>query len=168
MPGGGQDDEKRGDGGRGVMPSPMDGPEADGGDRGEARHCRAEANHLARSDRTHAAARDCSTARPVAPASTSVARCDARRASVWWRHVESPRGHRAVAHVTAAPAVSSTGAAAAVVRQQVSRDDRLMRALLALIGLYLVVTLALPLGIMLAKSFQDSRGAFAGLANYAR
>ncbi|MGH7320647.1 MAG: putative 2-aminoethylphosphonate ABC transporter permease subunit, partial [Candidatus Rokuibacteriota bacterium] len=43
-----------------------------------------------------------------------------------------------------------------------------MRAFLALIGLYLVVTLAVPLGIMLVKSVQDSKGAFVGLANYAR
>ena len=43
-----------------------------------------------------------------------------------------------------------------------------MGAILALIGLYLVVTLALPLGIMLAKSVQDSKGAFVGLANFAR
>jgi iron(III) transport system permease protein len=43
-----------------------------------------------------------------------------------------------------------------------------MRALVAAIGLYLVVTLALPLAIMLAKSAQDSRGAWVGAANYAR
>jgi iron(III) transport system permease protein len=58
--------------------------------------------------------------------------------------------------------------AAAAVKQQVSRDDWLMRASLALIGLYLVVMLAAPLGIMLAKSVQDSRGAFVGLQNYVR
>ena len=73
-----------------------------------------------------------------------------------------------MAQVSAAPAVDPPGVTAAVVKQQASRDDRLMRALLALIGLYLVVTLALPLGIMLAKSVQDSKGAFVGLANYAR
>jgi iron(III) transport system permease protein len=70
--------------------------------------------------------------------------------------------------VSAASAVGPTGVTAAVVKQQVSRDDRLMHAFLVLIGLYLVVTLALPLGIMLAKSVQDSQGAFVGLANYAR
>ncbi len=74
-----------------------------------------------------------------------------------------------MAHVSAEPAVGPTGVTAAVVvKQQVSRDDWLMRAFLALIGLYLVVTLAVPLGIMLAKSVQDSKGAFIGLANYAR
>jgi iron(III) transport system permease protein len=73
-----------------------------------------------------------------------------------------------VADVSAAPAVGPPGVAAAVVKQQVSRDDWLMRAFLALIGLYLVVTLAVPLGIMLAKSIQDSQGAFIGLTNYAR
>ena len=73
-----------------------------------------------------------------------------------------------MAHVSAAPGVGAQGVTAAVVKQQVSRDDWLMRAFLALIGLYLVVTLAVPLGIMLAKSVQDSQGAFVGLANYAR
>jgi iron(III) transport system permease protein len=73
-----------------------------------------------------------------------------------------------VAHVSATPAADSVGVRAAVVRQRVSRDDRLMRTLLSIIGLYLIVTLALPLGIMLAKSVQDSKGAFVGLANYAR
>jgi iron(III) transport system permease protein len=37
---------------------------------------------------------------------------------------------------------------------------------MVLIGLYLVVTLALPLWVMLSKSFQDHAGAFVGLANY--
>ncbi|HEV8310789.1 MAG TPA: putative 2-aminoethylphosphonate ABC transporter permease subunit [Methylomirabilota bacterium] len=41
-----------------------------------------------------------------------------------------------------------------------------MRALMGLIGLYLVVTLALPLAVMLAKSLQDHQGRFVGLANY--
>src|SRR5262245_967236 len=57
---------------------------------------------------------------------------------------------------------------AVAVRQRVSRDDVLMRAVLGIIGLYLVVTLALPLAIMLAKSVQDKGGTFVGLANYAR
>jgi len=41
-----------------------------------------------------------------------------------------------------------------------------MRALMVLLGLYLVVTLAVPLGIMLAKSLQGPGGAFVGAANY--
>jgi iron(III) transport system permease protein len=41
-----------------------------------------------------------------------------------------------------------------------------MRALMAVIGLYLVVALALPLGIMLAKSLQGARGEWIGAANY--
>ena len=74
-----------------------------------------------------------------------------------------------MAPVSAAPAVGPGGvASAAVVRQQISRDERLMHALLAVVGVYLVVTLALPLGIMLAKSVQSSEGAFVGIANYGR
>jgi iron(III) transport system permease protein len=41
-----------------------------------------------------------------------------------------------------------------------------MRALMAVIGLYLVVALALPLGIMLAKSLEGARGEWIGVANY--
>ncbi|MFW6077184.1 MAG: hypothetical protein ACOC71_05500, partial [Hyphomicrobiales bacterium] len=39
------------------------------------------------------------------------------------------------------------------VRVRLSRDDWYMRALIGVIGLYLVVTLALPLYAMLSKSF---------------
>jgi iron(III) transport system permease protein len=57
---------------------------------------------------------------------------------------------------------------AAVVRPQSSRDDWLMRAFIGVIGLYLVVALALPLGLMLGKSLQGPRDEFVGLANYVR
>ncbi len=54
-----------------------------------------------------------------------------------------------------------------LVRPRAGRDARLMRVGLLVLGLYLVVALALPLGGMLAKSLQDARGGFVGLANYA-
>jgi iron(III) transport system permease protein len=57
---------------------------------------------------------------------------------------------------------------AAVVRPETSRDDWLMRAFIGVIGLYLVVALALPLGLMLGKSLQGPRDEFVGLANYVR
>ncbi len=56
----------------------------------------------------------------------------------------------------------------AVVRPQSSRDDWLMRAFIGVIGLYLVVALALPLGLMLGKSLQGPKDEFVGLANYVR
>jgi len=43
-----------------------------------------------------------------------------------------------------------------------------MRLFIGLIGLYLVAALALPLGLMLAKSFQGSQEEFVGLTNYVR
>jgi len=43
-----------------------------------------------------------------------------------------------------------------------------MRLFIGLIGLYLVATLALPLGLMLAKSLEGPREEFVGLANYVR
>jgi iron(III) transport system permease protein len=62
------------------------------------------------------------------------------------------------------------GAASALpaprVRAQVGRDEWLMRAGLAVVGLYLVVALAIPLWVMLAKSVRNSRGEMVGLANY--
>jgi iron(III) transport system permease protein len=57
---------------------------------------------------------------------------------------------------------------AAIVRPQASRDDRLMRLFIGVIGLYLVGALALPLGLMLAKSVQGPGEEFVGLANYVR
>jgi len=43
-----------------------------------------------------------------------------------------------------------------------------MRVFIGVIGLYLVVALALPLGLMLGKSLQGPRDEFIGLANYVR
>jgi iron(III) transport system permease protein len=43
-----------------------------------------------------------------------------------------------------------------------------MRFFIGVIGLYLVAALALPLGLMLAKSFQGPKEEFVGLANYVR
>jgi iron(III) transport system permease protein len=54
------------------------------------------------------------------------------------------------------------------VRPEVSRDERIMRALMIPIALYLVVTLALPLAVMLGKSVQSASGGWVGLANFAR
>ena len=53
-------------------------------------------------------------------------------------------------------------------RPKLGRDALLMRLLMTVIGLYLVITLALPLWAMLSKSFQAHDGSFVGLANYAR
>ena len=52
------------------------------------------------------------------------------------------------------------------IKPKVSRDDWTMRAFIGVIGLYLVVTLALPLYTMMSKSFRDHDGGFVGLANY--
>ena len=43
-----------------------------------------------------------------------------------------------------------------------------MRAFMGLIGLYLVVTLALPLWVLLSKSLEGPKGDFIGVANYAQ
>ena len=65
--------------------------------------------------------------------------------------------------VATAPVAVPTAPA---VRAQVSRDEWIMRGAMTVIGLGLVVTLALPLGVMLAKSFQNAAGEMIGLANY--
>jgi iron(III) transport system permease protein len=63
-----------------------------------------------------------------------------------------------------------TYAATMAVREprRISAEDVIMRvAILALVA-FLVIFIALPLGTLLSKSFQDSAGRFVGLANYAR
>jgi iron(III) transport system permease protein len=62
-----------------------------------------------------------------------------------------------------APATIGAG-----VRPKLGRDALLMRLLMVVIGLYLVITLVLPLYAMLSKSFRAHDGSFIGLANYAR
>jgi iron(III) transport system permease protein len=54
------------------------------------------------------------------------------------------------------------------VRQQLGRDDLLMRGLLALLLLALVVAVLLPLGALLMKSVEGADGSFVGLDNFAR
>jgi iron(III) transport system permease protein len=58
--------------------------------------------------------------------------------------------------------------AAPAIRPKLGRDALLMRLLMAVIGLYLVVTLALPLYAILSKSVQAKDGSFIGLVNYAQ
>lgn len=53
-----------------------------------------------------------------------------------------------------------------VVRLGSSRGDKAMGAATALVAAFLVLGLAVPLALMLAKSFQAPGGAFAGFANY--
>jgi len=53
------------------------------------------------------------------------------------------------------------------IRQAAPLGDRVLGAATVLVAALLIVGLAIPLAIMLAKSYQDSRGAFVGLANYA-
>jgi iron(III) transport system permease protein len=54
-----------------------------------------------------------------------------------------------------------------LVRPKLGRDDLLMRLLMVVIGLYLLITLALPLYAMLSRSVRAKDGRFIGLANYA-
>jgi iron(III) transport system permease protein len=50
--------------------------------------------------------------------------------------------------------------------QRLDRDDRLMRLCVLLLALWLAVTLMLPLGTLLIKSFRNADGAWVGLGNY--
>lgn len=58
-------------------------------------------------------------------------------------------------------------AASAPLRQQLGRDDLVMRGMLAALALWLVITVLLPLWALLSKSFQAADGSFVGLANFA-
>ena len=53
-----------------------------------------------------------------------------------------------------------------VVRARLDRDEWLRLGFVVVIALYRVVTLALPLGPMLARSFEHSQAQGVGLANY--
>lgn len=53
-----------------------------------------------------------------------------------------------------------------VIKRKLSRDDWVMRAFILGIGLWLVVTLLLPLYSMLSKSLEGKDGTFIGLQNY--
>ena len=55
---------------------------------------------------------------------------------------------------------------APIVKPKVSRDDWIMRICIGVIGIFLVVTIILPLYSMLSKSFEDKDGAFIGFSNY--
>jgi iron(III) transport system permease protein len=57
---------------------------------------------------------------------------------------------------------------AARIRQQMSRDDILMRTLLVVLTLFLVVAVLLPLGTLLLKSLEGRDGQFIGLANFSQ
>src|SRR5437870_4126359 len=59
-------------------------------------------------------------------------------------------------------------AAPETVTPRVSRDTVVLRAGVALLVAWLVLTIALPLWALLSKSFQNSDGQFVGLANYIR
>ncbi len=57
--------------------------------------------------------------------------------------------------------------AAAPLRPEISRDDRIQGAGLVFVAAFLVLTILLPLYSMLSKSFEDAEGNFVGFANYA-
>ena len=65
-----------------------------------------------------------------------------------------------------ADALPSIAVPAPVARRRLDRDDLLMRAGICLLILWLLVTLAGPLWVLLSKSFEDQNGKFIGLANY--
>jgi len=61
---------------------------------------------------------------------------------------------------------TATLAAAPQVHAKLSRDDRIMRGFVLLVGAWMVLTVLLPLYFMLSKSTENQDGAFVGLANY--
>ena len=65
------------------------------------------------------------------------------------------------------PRPNRDGPQGAPVRITASLDQRLMQAGLGLALGFLVVALALPMGVLLVRAFEDANGAFVGLANFA-
>jgi iron(III) transport system permease protein len=62
--------------------------------------------------------------------------------------------------------VSNATLALPRIRAALSTDDWIMRAGVAVLALWLLGAVVLPLGVLLAKSFQGKGGGFIGLANY--
>ncbi len=58
-------------------------------------------------------------------------------------------------------------AAMAPPRRRLARDEWVARGAIVIFALWLTVTVALPIWALLSKSFQNPRGEFVGLANYA-
>src|SRR5262245_3804403 len=118
---------------------------------------------------------------PTWPAARQTCSCARTCRPTWSAGVGSPRRARSRCCCRPSGSGSTPGApsiadaalaraehAAAIVRPESSRDDRLMRLFIGVIGLYLVGALALPLGLMLAKSLEGPQDQFVGLANYVR
>ena len=61
---------------------------------------------------------------------------------------------------------TAVAASRAPARMRLARDDWVARGGLVTLGLWLAVTVALPLWALLSKSFLNQRGEFVGLANY--
>ena len=64
--------------------------------------------------------------------------------------------------------MSITHAAAAPMTRSLSRDDVVMRSGIVVLIALLTLTIALPLGTLLIKSFENAKGGFVGLENYIR
>ncbi len=61
--------------------------------------------------------------------------------------------------------IAAAPTSAAVIRK-LSRDDIVVRSALLVLIAFLLLTIAVPLGLLLSKSFQNAKGEFVGLANY--
>ena len=61
---------------------------------------------------------------------------------------------------------AAAAVAAPTVKPKISRDDWIMRACIGLIGLFLIVFVLLPLGLMMSKSLENRDGGFIWFANY--
>ncbi len=56
--------------------------------------------------------------------------------------------------------------AASGIKPKLSQDDRIMRGFILMVGVWMTVTVLLPLYAMLSKSFENHDGVFIGIANY--
>ncbi|MBL6933521.1 MAG: ABC transporter permease subunit, partial [Rhodospirillales bacterium] len=62
--------------------------------------------------------------------------------------------------------MASTASAEEII-PKLSRDDKIMRGFIVIVGIWMVIVVLLPLYFMLSKSTENHDGLFIGLANYA-
>ena len=58
-----------------------------------------------------------------------------------------------------------TSVGASTIKPKLSRDDKIMRGFIIMVGVWMVIVVLMPLYFMLSKSIEDHDGNFIGIVN---